>query len=419
MATSTIPVEKGLDNTVKLLKEGYRYIPNRKQEFHSDIFKTRLLGQKVICLSGEEAAKVFYDNDLFQRKGATPRRIQKSLFGTNAVQTLDGDEHKHRKQLFMSLMSKENLERLHGYTNEQWQVAIESWQQKEEVILFEEAKKIMCRTACQWTGVPLYAKELQERSDDLAALVDGFGAAGPRHWQARLARKKCNRWIAGVIERVRTGELKPAEDTGLYAMAWHRGLDGELLDEKMAAIELINILRPIVAIAYYIVFSAIGVHEHPETRKKLQDGGRRYQQLFVQEVRRYYPFGPFTGARVKNEFDWNGHHFKKRTLVLLDIYGTNHDSALWERPDEFLPERFENWNGSPFNFIPQGGGDYHMGHRCAGEWVTIQVMQDSLDFLVNKLDYEVPDQNLEYSMIRMPTIPKNGFVMKHIKLGIT
>ncbi|WP_274622832.1 cytochrome P450 [Sinobaca sp. H24] len=60
------------------------------------------------------------------------------------------------------------------------------------------------------------------------------------------------------------------------------------------------------------------------------------------------------------------YYFKKNRLVILDIYGTNRHPGLWERPYDFLPERFENWKGSPFAFIPQGGGDHHTGTLCRG-----------------------------------------------------
>lgn len=85
----------------------------------------------------------------------------------------------------------------------------------------------------------------------------------------------------------------------------------------------------------------------------------------------------------KNDFTWNGYKFEEGTLTLLDLYGTNHDPAIWGNPDVFSPDRFTKWEGSPFSFIPQGGGDYFMGHRCAGEWVTIEVMKVSLDYLAN------------------------------------
>lgn len=156
------------------------------------------------------------------------------------------------------------------------------------------------------------------------------------------------------------------------------------------------------------------MHDFPETRKKLQSGDATYSRMFVQEVRRYYPFGPFLGAKVRQKFAWGGHQFNKGTLVLLDVYGTNHHPDLWKNPDEFSPERFMEWSGSPFDFIPQGGGDYNMGHRCAGEWVTVEIMQVSLEYLANHMNYKVPEQNLKYSMVRMPTLPKSRFTISDV-----
>ena len=61
------------------------FIKNRVEQYKSDIFETHLLGQKVICMTGEEAAKIFYDPELFYRNGATPKRVQKTLFGVGAM----------------------------------------------------------------------------------------------------------------------------------------------------------------------------------------------------------------------------------------------------------------------------------------------------------------------------------------------
>lgn len=87
---------------------------------------------------------------------------------------------------------------------------------------------------------------------------------------------------------------------------------------------------------------------------KLQDGNDSYLKLFVQEVRRFYPFFPFVGGCVQNEFDWRGRHFAKGTWVLLNLYGTNCDPRIWGDPEVFRPERFLRWAGSAFNFIPSG-----------------------------------------------------------------
>ena len=154
---------------------------------------------------------------------------------------------------------------------------------------------------------------------------------------------------------------------------------------------------------------------HPEEKEKVQLRDEHYAQMFVQEVRRYYPFFPLVAAKVKKDFTWNGFLFEKDTLTLLDLYGTNHDPTLWDNPEIFNPNRFAKWKGSPFSFIPQGGGDYVMGHRCAGEFVTIEVMKVSLDYLVNHLEFNMPDQDLSYSLVSMPSIPHSKIVLTNVR----
>ena len=410
-----IPREEGWDHSLSLMREGYLYILNRRRSLNSDMFETRLLGKKAICMGGKEAAELFYDTDKFKRKNAAPNRTVQTLFGKNGVQTLDGESHKHRKDMFMSIMSHDNLEKLAVLTNKQWDLAVHKWGKMDKVILYEEAQEIMCRTACEWAGVPLEEDEVKWLSTKLGAMFESAGTIGPNHWLGRNARNSVEKWMGELIDQVRRGEVNPSENTVLHRFSWYRDLEGNLLDIETAAVEVINIIRPIVAIAIFINFITLAVHHFPEEREKLLSGDVNYAHMFVQEVRRYYPFFPFTVALVKKDFIWNGYEFEKGTLALLDLYGTNHDPTIWENPDVFNPDRFRDWKGSPFGFIPQGGGDYFMGHRCAGEWVTIEVMKMSLDFLVNRMDYEVPEQDLSFSMVSMPSIPRSKVMITNVQ----
>ncbi|MFD1739775.1 cytochrome P450 [Bacillus salitolerans] len=409
-----VPNDKGIDNSLSLMKDGYLFIKNRVQKYHSDLFYAHLLGEQVICMSGEEAAKLFYDQDLFQRKGAAPKRIQKTLFGVNAIQSMDGEAHHHRKHLFMSLMTEEHQKRLAQLVRDQWDSSPNKWNSSKEIVLFEEAKTLLCKVACQWAGVPVQESEVKERADDFYAMVDAFGAIGPRHWKGRYARAKIEDWIEKTIKNVRAQTLHSEQDSALFKIAFYEGMSGEKLDSKMAAIELINVLRPIVAIANFITFSALALFEHPECIHKLRAGDDNYTERFTQEVRRYYPFAPFLGARVRKDFTWKKYTFKEGMLVILDLYGTNHDPRLWENPEIFMPDRFKVWKGSLYDFIPQGGGKQEAGHRCPGEGITIEVMKASIDFLVNRITYEVPDQDVSYSVIKMPSSVKSGFRIKNI-----
>lgn len=410
-----IPHDKSLDIGVALMREGYPFIKNRVGRYPSSLFASRLLMQKVICISGKEAAQIFYDPERFQRQNATPKRVQKTLFGLNAIQTMDGKSHIHRKQLFLSLLTPQHQKRLAELAMEQWQSSIPQWEEAGKIVLFDEAKVILCRIACHWSGVPCEDSRIKERAGAFNAMIDSFAAVGPRYWKGRKARIKTEKWLRDVIKDVRAGKLKPEEDSPLHAIAFYKELDGRQLDSQMAAVELINVLRPIVAIATFITFAALALHDYPEYKEYLQSDKDINLEMFAQEVRRFYPFTPFIAARVREDFIWNQYQFKKGTLVLLDAYGTDHDVRIWENPYEFQPQRFQEWKSDLFEFIPQGGGDPAKGHRCPGEGITVEVMKTSLDFLVNQINYQVPEQDLSCSLKKIPALPKSGFVMSSIR----
>lgn len=419
MVVKQIPRDRCVDHTLTLLQEGYLFIKNRMDQLQSDIFETRLLGKKVICMSGLEASKLFYNQKIFRRKGALPKRVQKTLFGVNGVQTMDGQRHTSRKKFFMEALNQEQQERLTKITAKKWEMAASRWEQTREVVLFDEMNDILCQAVCEWAGVPLTLDEGMYRSEDFSTMVNTFGEIGLKYWEGKKARSRTEKWIRGMIEDTRNAKIRPEKNTALYKASFYKEWDAKPMDTKMAAIELINIMRPIIAISRFITFAALGLHEHKECREKLFSGDENFMEMFVQEVRRYYPFAPFLGARVKRSFIWKGYRFKKGNLVLLDLYGTNHDRHLWEKPNEFRPERFQEKKDNSFDFIPQGGGETSKGHRCPGEGITIELMKISLDFLIHKIEFDVPKQNLEYSLIKIPSLPEDGFIMSNIKIKTT
>lgn len=95
----SFPRDSSIDSTLALQREGYDFIRNRCHRMATDVFATRLLLKPTICMMGQEAAQLFYDDTKFQRSGAAPVRLKKTLFGQQGVQGLDGEAHLHRKAL--------------------------------------------------------------------------------------------------------------------------------------------------------------------------------------------------------------------------------------------------------------------------------------------------------------------------------
>src|SRR6059058_5651463 len=100
-----IPEQGLIGGMMALKREGYAFIQNRCKKLNSEIFRMKLFGQNVVCISGQDAAKLFYNEEKLKRGGAIPKRVQKTLFGQRAIQTLDDAMHKQRKELFMSMMT--------------------------------------------------------------------------------------------------------------------------------------------------------------------------------------------------------------------------------------------------------------------------------------------------------------------------
>lgn len=412
-----IPSDHSPDSSLALLREGYNFIPRRCRRYRSDIVQTRLLMQKTICISGEQAAGMFYDKNLFTRENAAPDMLQKTLFGVGGVQGLDGTAHRVRKQMFMLLMTPERIDELVHVFTDRWLTYLDQWERTTgSILLMREVQEILCRAVCAWTGVPLADDEVRQRTEDLLAMIEGAGSVGPRHLRARRARKRAEAWIGGLIDQVRSGKLAVDEERALHVVAHHRDADGKPLDRHTAAVELINVLRPVIANDRFVAFSALELHRHPEYRRKLQQDDDLVGP-FVQEIRRLYAFFPFVAARVREDFDWKGYRFPKGTRVLLDLYGTNRDPRVWDDPDSFRPERFHHWNHSAYNFITQGGGNHFRNHRCPGEWITIALMKVAARLLTRSMNYDVPEQDLSISMSRIPMIPRSGFVIRNVRLA--
>ena len=411
-----MPSKASFDDTLTLARDPYRFISEQCERHGSDAFETRLFLHKVICMRGEEAAKVFYDTSHFSRVSVAPSRIAKTLFGRGGVQGMDGKAHHHRKMMFMSLLTEDKIGGLTQLARDIWNCRLLQWSSVDRVTLYRQAQEVLTEAVCQWAGVPLDAEDVDRRTSELAALFDYAGNIGPKHWWARLARKRNEAWLRGIVEQIRAGTYQPPEDTAAFIVANHRDLDGNLLDAQIAAVELNNILRPTVAVSAYIVQCAHALHEHQTIREQLRDRSPDDLHCFVQEVRRFYPFFPFAVAKVKESFEWQGYHFPSGRKTLLDLYGTNHDPRLWDQPNAFRPSRFRDWDGNPFTLIPQGGGDHYQNHRCPGEWIAIEQMKVATEVLVNGCEYEVPAQDLQIDMNRLPAIPEDHFVVEKVRV---
>jgi fatty-acid peroxygenase len=401
-----------LENGPLVLAKGYAWLPDKRRSTGRRTVPTRLGGMPAVGIEGPDAARFLYDEDHVLRSGALPEPVRATLFGKGAVHSMDGEAHRVRKAMFVALLMREDgIASLAQQVTAAWDDAASEWAQRPQIVLFDRAAQVLAGAVCRWAGVPLTDEEVPGVARDLVALVDGFATGGPRHFRARRARKRREGWLAALVEGVRDGTAKVGPGSAVEVVAQHRDAEGEELDPRVAAVELLNIIRPTTAVTWFVAFAAHALIRWPENRKRLADGDDRFAEAFAHEVRRFYPFAPFIGGRAPREIEWDGETIPKNAMVLLDLYGQNHDADLWGDPYAFRPERFLGRDIGAFELVPQGGGDPRTGHRCPGEQITVALLS-ALAVRLARLDFDVPEQDLSISLRRIPARPASGVVLK-------
>ncbi|WP_347443830.1 cytochrome P450 [Martelella sp.] len=405
------------DKTRALLREGYLFMPRRHAGLEAPIFRTRLMLRNVVCLAGPEAARLFYTGDIVTRRGAMPQTTLRLLQDKHSVQQLDGSAHRNRKALFIRMLVQNpaRIDDLVSRFRDAWLRRLPVWERQGRLVLSSTCESLLAEAALSWAGLPANEHAVKRDAPILSSMIRNAGRFGPATAAALVRRANMERRLRAEIRAIRSGARKPPDKSPAAEIARHRDETGALLSPSVAAVELLNILRPIVAVGRYIVFAAMMLHQKPAWRARFSDGSREGLDRFAEEVRRIAPFFPFIGGVLMREAECYGYRLEKGQWVLLDLYGTCHDPRWFVEPDEFRPERDLSWQKDVYRFIPQGGGDAVGSHRCPGERATVALIAEAVRLLAYRMSFEVPRQDLDVPLDTVPTGPGSGFALENIR----
>ncbi|MGH1647459.1 cytochrome P450 [Enterococcus gilvus] len=402
-----------LTDVTERLDEGYLLFSTLREEANAPVVKARLLNKEVIAVYGQEAAKKFYDPNNFKREGAMPKLVLKTLFGEEGVQTMDGQSHEHRKTIFMNLMTPKRMEDYHQIVDKNLSEKLD--QQQGEFDLFDLSKDVLFRSICEWAGIDLSKipkEEVEQLADYQISMISSAVTNPATHIKGVENRKKSEKWAQSLIEDARIHPVANKEEVALYAFANATDEQGELLPINVAAVELLNVIRPTVALTVWIALMGHALFSRPDIYQRLRAEFTQLQDSFIQEMRRYYPFFPMLPAFATKDVEIDGYMIPKDSWVVLDLYGTNHDERSIESPEVFRISRYLGKEkhisyDEEYEMIAQGGGIFEAMHRCAGEWITLHTLRVFSDQLVNKYEFSVPDQDWSIPMNQFPTFPNS------------
>ncbi|KAK8579390.1 hypothetical protein V6N12_069716 [Hibiscus sabdariffa] len=117
-----------------------------------------------------------------------------------------------------------------------------------------------------------------------------------------------------------------------------------------------------------------------------------YLKCIVKEALRLHPPGPLmvpreTCARIKLK----DYGILPETRVLINVWAIQRDPKIWENPEDFIPERFENntidYRGLSFELIPFGFGR----RGCPGISFGVAIVEFVIANLLYWFDWNLPD----------------------------
>jgi len=117
-----------------------------------------------------------------------------------------------------------------------------------------------------------------------------------------------------------------------------------------------------------------------------------YVDAIVKETMRLHPVAPLLVPRLAREdATVAGYDIPAGTRVLVSVWSIGRDPALWDAPEEFMPERFLgsklDVKGQDYELLPFGSGR----RMCPGYSLGLKVIQVSLANLLHGFTWSLPN----------------------------
>lgn len=129
-------------------------------------------------------------------------------------------------------------------------------------------------------------------------------------------------------------------------------------------------------------------------------------QQVIEESMRLYPPAYFIDRVNKTDDSFNGLDFKAGSNLLFSVYEIHRHPKLWEKPEQFMPERFDE-GSRPFSsqYFPFGAGP----RKCIGNNFAMFEMIIAVTEIVSK--YKIHPEFEEIDITPLITLkPKNALL---------
>jgi cytochrome P450 len=413
------------------LADGFGFVEERTRRL-GPVFRTKILGRDTAVIVGPDAAGQFIDETKVQREGAMPAHIQ-VLFGGRSLPVLDGDEHRERKAFVMSAFTREALEAYLPELQQMFGAALATWSASSssgEVAWLAGFKRLALETICATImGLPPGPK-LDALARDYDLVGGGFASLPiPLPGTAfSRAKQALDRILAVFATAIEEHLAHPRRDGLSRILEARSARDGRQISVDEAKRELHHIVVAGLIVWAWFVSAVVELDRHAEVRERLRAEvaalaagpltvrglmGCAYLRQVSMEVRRLAPVVQVFFGKARETFEFGGYRIPKGWSVFWGIRSSHLRAEVYAEPEKFDPERFsaarhEN-DRREHAFVPNGAGDAHLNHKCAGYELAPLMLDVFLVELLRGYTWTfTPGQDLSLDWSQIPPAPRDG-----------
>jgi cytochrome P450 len=364
-------------------------------------------GMKFVMVSSPEAVKTIFTAPPEVAPSAAGNSPVRPIMGASSVIVLTGPEHLRQRKLLLPPFHGERMREYESVIVEATRKDMASWpvgrpmhlQAHTRAITLEVILRAIFGVEAERMG-PLKAaiEDLMQPMKMVAVLR--IALSRPTHERPQGAIGRALEHLDGVIyeeisRRRAASDLDERKDI-LSLLLLARDENGEPMTDVELRDELVTLLLAgHETTATSVAWAIERLVRHPEKLRRLvaeidEGTSEEYMNAVVSETLRVRPVVPIVARSLQEELEVDGWRLPAGTTVAPAIYLTNRNPRVYERPADFLPERFLGSPPETFSWIPFGGGI----RRCIGASFATLEMKLMLQTMLSRLSPRVPDGRL-------------------------
>ncbi|WP_293132322.1 cytochrome P450 [Microcoleus sp. bin38.metabat.b11b12b14.051] len=416
-----------IGDTLKFLQDS-QFAKKRHQQY-GPIFKTSILGQPTVFVSGSEANLFVLSHENQYFVVSWPPST-KALLGPLSLSLQTGSDHQNRRKLLYQAFQPRALA---GYIDGMEDITgryLEKWTQMSEFAWYPELRNYTFDVAGKLL-VGIDNGSETALGHYFETWCDGlFSIPLDVPWTKFGKAKKCRDLLLAELENIilERQQGKPGGNDALGLLISARDDEGNSLGlEELKDQVLLLLFAGHETLTSAIASFCLLLAQNPDVMAKVRAEQQQfpatepltlehlkqmtYLEQVMREVLRLVP--PVGGGfrQVIKACEFGGYEIPQGWNVLYEINQTHQDSSVYPEPDRFDPDRFRgerSTNAKPFSYVPFGGGL----RECLGKEFARLEMKLFAARMVRECEWDLlPDQDL--NLIRVPTPhPRDGLRVK-------